>query len=57
MRQELQTGPRARIGTTLSVGVALAEPAEADDALIARADAALYAVKRNGRDGVRLAAH
>jgi diguanylate cyclase (GGDEF)-like protein len=53
---ELQTGARARIGTTLSVGVALAERGEADDALIARADAALYAVKRNGRDGVQLAA-
>jgi len=53
---DLQTRARARLGTTLSVGVALAETGEADDALIGRADAALYAVKRNGRDGVELAA-
>jgi diguanylate cyclase (GGDEF)-like protein len=53
---ELQTRSRARLGTTLSVGVALAEPGEPDDALIARADAALYAVKRAGRDGVQVAA-
>jgi diguanylate cyclase (GGDEF)-like protein len=53
---DLQTRARTRLGTTLSIGVALAEPGEPDDALIARADAALYAVKRNGRDGVELAA-
>ncbi len=42
-------------GTTVSVGVAVAAPGEEPVAVIARADAALYAVKRNGRDGVRLA--
>jgi len=43
-------------GTTVSVGVALASPGEDPASLVARADAALYAVKRGGRDGVRLAA-
>lgn len=43
-------------GTTISVGVAVAAPGEEPAAVMARADAALYAVKRAGRDGVRLAA-
>lgn len=43
-------------GTTVSVGVALAVPGEDPAAVVARADSALYAVKRAGRDGVRLAA-
>jgi diguanylate cyclase (GGDEF)-like protein len=43
-------------GTTVSVGVALALPGEDAASVVSRADAALYAVKRGGRDGVRLAA-
>lgn len=42
-------------GTTVSVGVALAVRDEEPESVVARADAALYAVKRAGRDGVRLA--
>jgi diguanylate cyclase (GGDEF)-like protein len=40
---------------TISVGVAITESFEPVDALFARADAALYEVKRNGRDGAGLA--
>jgi diguanylate cyclase (GGDEF)-like protein len=53
---ELQSQGRARLGTTLSIGLALAEPGEGDDEVVARADAALYEVKRRGRDGVLVAA-
>ncbi|MDM4721403.1 diguanylate cyclase [Micromonospora sp. WMMA1363] len=45
-----------RIGRTISVGVALPHPGESPDRTLRRADQALYAVKRYGRDGVRLAA-
>jgi diguanylate cyclase (GGDEF)-like protein len=39
------------IGVSLSIGVAIAEPGLVDtDDLLARADAALYAAKANGRD-------
>ncbi len=44
-----------RLGTTLSVGVAIATPGESDEAVVARADAALGEVKRRGRDGVIVA--
>jgi len=40
---------------TLSVGIAVARPLEAPDELIARADAALYLAKANGRDRVEVA--
>ena len=46
----------SKSSTTLSAGLALAAPGETDDALVARADGALYDVKRHGRDGVLLAA-
>jgi diguanylate cyclase (GGDEF)-like protein len=45
----------ARLGVTISVGVAVPQAGENDVALLARADRALYAVKAAGRDGVALA--
>jgi diguanylate cyclase (GGDEF)-like protein len=45
----------ARLGVTISVGVAVPHPGEADVAVLARADRALYSVKEAGRDGVALA--
>lgn len=41
-------------GLTVSVGVAVSGPEESDDAIIGRADRALYAAKHEGRDGVAL---
>jgi diguanylate cyclase (GGDEF)-like protein len=52
---DLQAQSRSRLGTTMSIGLAIAAPGESDDHLVARADAALYDVKRRGRDGVLLA--
>jgi diguanylate cyclase (GGDEF)-like protein len=43
-------------GRTISVGVAIPRPGEAPESTLRRADKALYAVKRRGRDGVQLAA-
>ena len=40
------------LNLTVSVGVAQYRPGETAEALIARADARLYAAKRNGRDRV-----
>jgi diguanylate cyclase (GGDEF)-like protein len=48
-------GPGAR-GATASLGVAELRADEDSDALIARADAALFAAKRGGRDRVEVAA-
>jgi predicted signal transduction protein with EAL and GGDEF domain len=42
------------IGATVSVGVASHETAANIDALLARADAALYAAKANGRNRVEV---
>jgi diguanylate cyclase (GGDEF)-like protein len=52
---ERLTGAAHRIGRTISVGVALQGTGESADLTLRRADAALYDVKRDGRDGVRLA--
>jgi diguanylate cyclase (GGDEF)-like protein len=45
----------ARLGVTVSIGVAVPQAGETDAALLARADRALYSVKAAGRDGVALA--
>jgi len=44
-----------RLAVTVSVGAALAAPGDTPDALIARADAAIYASKQHGRNRVTLA--
>jgi diguanylate cyclase (GGDEF)-like protein len=41
-------------GLTVSIGVAVSGPEEGDESLVGRADRALYAAKRDGRDGVAL---
>lgn len=41
-------------GLTVSIGVAVSGPDEGDESLVGRADRALYAAKRDGRDGVAL---
>ena len=44
--------PAGPVSITLSVGVTLAHPAESTDALIARADDAMYQAKKRGRNQV-----
>jgi diguanylate cyclase (GGDEF)-like protein len=41
-----------RFAVTLSIGVTLYRPGESVDALVARADAAMYDAKTSGRDRV-----
>lgn len=53
---ERLTEAARRTGRTISVGVALPRPGEPPEHTLHRADQALYAVKRQGRDGVHLAA-
>jgi diguanylate cyclase (GGDEF)-like protein len=52
---QLRSQARERLGSTLSVGLALAGDEESDEAVVARAGEALHDVKRTGRDAVRLA--
>ncbi|MER7891942.1 diguanylate cyclase [Micromonospora sp. NPDC094482] len=52
---ERLTEAARRTGRTISVGVALPRFGESAELTLRRADQALYAVKRHGRDGVRLA--
>jgi diguanylate cyclase (GGDEF)-like protein len=51
---DLRSRALGKLGATLSVGVAVAAPDEAVDALVERAESALAAVKADGRDGVAL---
>ncbi|HVL95734.1 MAG TPA: EAL domain-containing protein [Solirubrobacteraceae bacterium] len=53
---QLQAQARERLGTTLSIGVAVAGARETDEVLLERASQAVVEVKRRGRDGVALAA-
>jgi len=44
------------VGTTLSAGIAELQPGESAESFLARADAALYAAKEQGRDRISTAA-
>ena len=44
--------PSGTVSTTLSIGVTLKRPDESTDALVARADAAMYRAKQTGRNRV-----
>ncbi len=52
---ELRSQAPARLGRTVSVGVAVGEPGESGEAVVLRAGVALEGVKRRGRDGVGVA--
>jgi len=44
--------PAGPVHATLSIGVTLAQPGETTDSIVARADAAMYRAKQNGRNHV-----
>jgi diguanylate cyclase (GGDEF)-like protein/PAS domain S-box-containing protein len=44
--------PAGPVHATMSIGVTLAQPGETTDSIVARADAALYRAKQNGRNHV-----
>jgi diguanylate cyclase (GGDEF)-like protein/PAS domain S-box-containing protein len=44
---------RGPVGVTMSIGVAMVVPGDTADAVVARADSAMYRVKEAGRDGVQ----
>ena len=48
----IEVGASSTIATSLSIGVALAEPDETVDRFIERADTAMYRAKKNGRNRV-----
>lgn len=53
--KQVETTTGAPLGFTVSIGLTLMRPAESDvDAMLARADAALYEAKRLGRNQVRV---
>ena len=53
MRRATEAWPIARVPVTVSIGVAMVRPdAQDPDDVLARADAALYAAKRSGRNRV-----
>lgn len=52
---ELRSQAPSRLGLTVSVGVAVGAPGEVGDEIVLRAGVALDSVKRDGRDGVRVA--
>ena len=56
-RSSIQIDQDTRVAITLSLGVVLALPGEGYDAVMRRADEALYAAKRGGRDAMRFAGH
>jgi diguanylate cyclase (GGDEF)-like protein len=52
---ERLAGAARRTGRTISIGVAMQGRGESSELTLRRADSALYGVKREGRNGVRLA--